>query len=473
MSMKQDPRSEREPDPDADPNELQFDRFARSAGASLRSEAPEDGMTALVRQGNRQKSRRLAIEIVAVVALLLGGITVLRRSDDNKPNFNTPPVSTPETTQPISPDDPRVGQWFLDYTGNPAGPASGEPVKFGVAMQVFAYRFALDSAVKYLNEQAGGVGGRPIVLDVCGQSLTECADRFAADPAVVAVLENLWAGSKVDAEFNDSIGVALAGRKPLHTTYSNSGTAGISYYPSFRETAVAMTLQAEKLTTPGAKVLVVAGTTAAPDISGFEDRDVVVVQAGSESLVDTIGRAHATDAAAVVLDAPPFAIAHVHVPNGGLLCDDLSKALDELGMGAAVITDTCEPHEGWYKLDTSFNETSPDLQSGALPITTKMHGVGTTTAGPATRDVREAGALLAVIRVINQLGGPAKASPDALDRAMRGFTGPVPVGAGQLDCTPSGKVAERVQPGSCVQFVDVHQFVDGRWIDQPPVDLRT
>ncbi len=133
----------------------------------------------------------------------------------------------------------------------------------------------------------------------------------------------------------------------------------------------------------------------------------------------------------------------------------------------------CEAHEGWYKLDTSFNETSPALQSGALSIITKMHGVGDTTAGPATRDVREQGALLAVVRVINQLGGPDKASPAALDRAMREFTGPVPAGAGQLDCTPTGKLAERVQPGSCVQFVDVHQFLGGIWIDQPPIDLRT
>ena len=470
MSMKHEPRSEWEADP-PDSDGSQFDRFARSAGASLRSEAPEDGMTALVRRGARQKTRRLAIELAVVGGLLLSGIAVLRHTDDNRSNVNTPPAPTTEST--LSPNDPRIGQWFLDYTGNPAGPAAGEPVKFGVAMQVFAYRFALDRAATYLNEQAGGVGGRPIELDVCQQPLTECADRFAADPAIVAVLENLWGGDKNVEAFNDSIGVALAGRKPLHTTYSNSGTAGIAYYPSFRETAVAMTLEAEKLTASGAKVLVVAGTTAAPDVSSLTDRDVVIVQAGSEPLVDSIRSAGATDAAAIVLDAPTFVISQVPGPSGALICDDLSKALNELGMHVPVIVDTCDPHEGWYKLDAGFNETSPNLQSGALPITTKMPGVGLTTAGPAIRDVREAGALLAVIRMINQLGGPANASPAALDRAMREFTGPVPVGAGALDCSPTGKVAERVQPGSCVRFVDVHQFVSGVWIDQPPIDLGT
>jgi hypothetical protein len=275
------------------------------------------------------------------------------------------------------------------------------------------------------------------------------------------------------AEFTESIGDALAGRKPLHTTLSSSGTKGVSYYPSYRETAVAMTLQAEKLTAPGAKVLVIAGAATSPDISGLVNRNVVVVNVGAEPLIDAIQRAGATDAAAVVLDAPPFVPGQAHVPNGGALCDDFSQALNDLGMRAAVIVDACNPHEGWYKLDESFNETSPSLESGALPITAKMHGLGDTTAGPATRDVRETGALLTLIRVINQLGGPAKANPTALDRALREFTGPVPVGAGQLDCTPTGKVAQRVQPGSCVQFVDVHQFVHGRWIDQPPIDLST
>jgi hypothetical protein len=100
-----------------------------------------------------------------------------------------------------------------------------------------------------------------------------------------------------------------------------------------------------------------------------------------------------------------------------------------------------------------------------------MPGLGDVPGTPAIRTPREVGALLAVIRVINQLGGPAKATPESLDKAMREFTGPVPLGAGPLDCTPTGKVAERVQPGSCVRFVDVHQFVHDQWIDQAPIDL--
>ena len=484
MSMKQEPRSEWEPDPDAEMVGLQFDRFARRAGASLRSEAPKNAMTAIVRQGNRQKNRRLATEIGVVAAVILSGVAVFTRSDGSRHSVNLGPdetIATPTSqvsvAAPIlSANDPRINQWFLDYTGNPVGAAAGDPVKFGVVMPSLVYEFALDSAAKYLNAQDGGVGGRPIVLDICKQTLTECADRFAADPALVAVLENQWGGN--------SIGDALAGRKPLHTTYAGSGTTGVGYYPTYIETVTAMALQAERHTAAGATVLVIDAVDkpgvrsgvpngfVTPDVSSSLDhRNVIVVHASwSKSLVDTIRDAGGTDAAAIVLATPPLDALAVH-PLGRLVCDELADALSDLGIHPAVIVSSCERHEGWYKLDVGYNETSPGLQSGALPITVKMPALGAVESAPVARGNREIGALLAVIRLINQLGGPSQANPTALDRAMREFTGPLPLGSGLLDCTPTGKVADRVQPGSCVRFVDVHQFVGGSWVDLPPVDL--
>lgn len=100
-----------------------------------------------------------------------------------------------------------------------------------------------------------------------------------------------------------------------------------------------------------------------------------------------------------------------------------------------------------------------------------MPPLGDAKESAASRGIREVGAFLAVIRLVNQLGGPSQASPARLDQAMRDFTGPLPLGAGPLDCTPSGKVAESVRPGSCVRFVDLHQFVHDTWIDLAPIDL--
>ena len=158
-------------------------------------------------------------------------------------------------------------------------------------------------------------------------------------------------------------------------------------------------------------------------------------------------------------------------PLSRLVCDDLSESLDELDIRPAVVGGDCEPAEGWYKFDVGFNETSPDLQSGALPMAVKTPVLGDTKATPGARGAREVGALLAVIRVINQIGGPSQATSAALEQAVREFTGPLPLGAGPLDCTPTGRNAERVQPGSCVRFVDVHQYLGGTWVDKPPIDL--
>ena len=468
-----------------DVDDSAFDAFARDAGASLRSTAPEDGFGAVVRQGNRQRTRRLAMEISVVVVLVVAGVVVFTRADSETHNVDTPPEPTTVTSVAPVPTSVEsaaaLQQWFVDYTGNPSGPATGAPVKFGVVMSEFSYHYQVDSAVKYLNEQAGGVGGRPIELDTCIESLNVCADRFAADPALVAVLENDWQGNKVTGAFSGSIGDALNGRKPLHTTYADTATSGVSYYPSYAESVWAMALQARRLTEPGAKVLVIAGTDLdrlSPDspqlTSGLEGRDVVLVYgSASQSLADTIRSAGATDAKAVVLAAPPFATAQTHMANGGLVCDELATAVTELKMQAAVVVDACEPHDGWYKVDASFNETSPGPESGALQIITAMPHLGNSLAGPSNRDVREAGALLAVIRMINQLGGPSAATPAALDQAMRDFTGPVPLGSGPLDCSSTGKLAERRRSGSCVRFVDVHQFVNNSWVDQQPIDLAS
>ena len=277
MSTMQSPRSEWEPDPNQ-PEMAKFESFARNAGASLRSAAPEDGMAAVQRQGIRQRNRRMALEIGVVVALAVVGVAVFTQPHGPQPNVNTPPADTV-----VSTTDPRLDQWFVDYTGNPPGPALGEPVKFGVVMPSFIYQYDLQAAARYLNEQAGGVGGRPIELDVCQLALAECADQFAADPAIIAVLENQWSG--------DSISAPLAGRKPLHTTYSGDGTEGVSYYPTYRETVNAMALQAEKLTTRGQRVLVIDAAVhpadiqdpslarfVTPDVSAMlTDRDVVTV----------------------------------------------------------------------------------------------------------------------------------------------------------------------------------------------------
>lgn len=247
-----------------------------------------------------------------------------------------------------------------------------------------------------------------------------------------------------------------------------------------------MALQAAKLTEPGARVLVLDAATdqatlqaasqkafITPDVTNsLAGREVVASRvSASESLDDTIRGLGATDVAAIVVATPPIDKYYTQPVSGGSVCDVLFDALVELDIRPAVIVDRCDPHEGWYQVDVGYEETAADLQSGALPISVNMAGLGEAKGVASSRSSREVGGLLAVIRIINEVGGPAAANPAALDQAMREFTGPLPLAAGPLDCTPTGKAAERVQPGSCVRYVDVHQFVHDTWVELEPIDL--
>ena len=90
-----------------------------------------------------------------------------------------------------------------------------------------------------------------------------------------------------------------------------------------------------------------------------------------------------TDVAAVVLAAPDFVQEQAQAPHGRVICDDFTTAINELRMKAIVIVATCDPHEGWYKVDVGLNETTPTLESGALAIDAKIKTFGRDERRPA------------------------------------------------------------------------------------------
>src|SRR5688572_24435660 len=84
---------------------------------------------------------------------------------------------------------------FTQYTGSTAGRATQAPIRVGFINSETGpgafpeYTVAMTDAVRLLNEQLGGVKGRPIELDLCHPDdpaqAEQCAQRFAADPAMV------------------------------------------------------------------------------------------------------------------------------------------------------------------------------------------------------------------------------------------------------------------------------------------------
>ena len=338
------------------------------------------------------------------------------------------------------------------------------------------FRLQLNSTTTFLNDEAGGIGGRPLELAYCNPKVTDCAEQFASDPSVVAALENAWG--------EDSIVPALRGRKPLHTTYARTGTSSVAYYPMLAETTTAMALEARSLTEPGRQIVVIdARETSSPegplvpstlpDVAAMlPDRLVTVVAASrSAHLVDSLRAAGAISPAAVIIAAAPVDELRVH-PQGRDGCVVLAEALRGLGAPSAVVTEGCPPIEGWYQVGAGYNETTPTLQSGALPILQRGAVFGGAKGVTRQSTVRDVGALLAVVRIVNQVGGPTRSTPDVPSAAMRAFTGPLPVAAGGLDCTNAHPTAHLRTPGSCVAFVDVHQFINGVWIDRSAIDLH-
>ena len=108
------------------------------------------------------------------------------------------PGVAPRASESKAPLTPATMSTLTQYTGTPAGRATGEPIRIGfVNSETGAgafpeYTIAMTDAVRLLNEQLGGIKGRPVELEKChpedAAQAEQCAQKFAADPAIVAVL---------------------------------------------------------------------------------------------------------------------------------------------------------------------------------------------------------------------------------------------------------------------------------------------
>ena len=124
------------------------------------------------------------------------------------------PASSPTPTSRRHTADPAL-EWALDYTGGPGGEATGEPIRLGIATNTSLFPQVgdgTDVAVEFVNEQLGGVDGRPIELVTCAAIAAEdgasCGAQFANDADVVlAMVGAMLAG-------NEEFYAAISGIKP-------------------------------------------------------------------------------------------------------------------------------------------------------------------------------------------------------------------------------------------------------------------
>ena len=210
----------------------EFSEMTLRVGGELRRPAPEDAVTLLKERRARQTRHRIMAAGGAVAVLLVAILGVVRLTRDPEQlaadESQSPPATTiattltaaattstgAATTTTVTALSPEI-QWALDYTGGMGGTASGEPVRIGVRTSGdVGARLGVDAAVALINDQLGGLGGRPVEVVECASigNEAECASQFATDDSIIAVI----GGDSPPAEFFGGMGTS----RPMLLTFA-------------------------------------------------------------------------------------------------------------------------------------------------------------------------------------------------------------------------------------------------------------
>jgi len=333
---------------------------------------------------------------------------------------------------------------FSAYVGGTAGAAdtSKSPITFGFINDEGGVpsfpegSVAADAAVKFLNEQLGGVGGHPVKLVTCLVASGEeqgqtCAQKFLNDKSLSGVLEvTLPVGAQA---FHQT----MAGKKPVIMTSANtpasasgknsfgisSGVFGTS--PGFVGYASGfLHAKTVSLLFPGDDP---TGQLAAKQISdGLKKAGIKVTQAGYKSQATdllapvTAAGATRTDATVALLPTPPSCIAGakafqqagVSKPILSLgLCigEPEKKALGDFAKWTYVFgnvnpSDTSDPDVAAYL--SALRQYAPEANTGGFAIHSFV-------------------GVLAMAKLANQ-AGPDALTPAKLAAAAKAYRGPVP-----------------------------------------------
>ena len=438
------------------------------------------------------------MSVMAVIALVAMGCAETDEGDDASPTTSagaqTTATTAPDTTDtgeaPTASDtaddgagdtDPAL-QWALDYTGGPGGEATGEPIKLGIATNTSLFPQVgdgTDVAVEFVNEQLGGVGGRPIELVTCAAVAAEdgagCGAQFANDDDIVlAIVGAMLAG-------NDEFYAAISGIKPGYGL-GPLGLADFTTTDSVSYTSAALgagmgggLFVAEDLQPEVAALVVTDDAAGRGALSLLEP---VLAERGVELVsvfVSPVATAPEIESAFRSAGADTVDAMLIGLFEQG--CIAAYDALRNLGVDAlerpvstttACWTPSFQEHvansgeeglfpNGWYFTNPlGYNLFEPDLESGIDTYRLASEQDGATDA---TTDVAAAGAfagILTMVRHLNEVDGDY--SFDTLTAQIRDFEGPAMLQAGPIDCD-----APPIFKGVCSTRVSAHRYIDGGW----------
>lgn len=387
-----------------------------------------------------------------------------------------PPAETGEPPAETGVAPPEAQPSVTDYAayvgGSGAADASLTPIKIGYINQEggpIEIGKTADNGVeigaKFINEQAGGIGGHPVEIVNCFIAQNEeegqqCGQQFANDPDIVAVVTGAVAiGS-------ESLHAALAGSKPVvvgvsvnafDTTAENTAILfGDSQYilaPYATFARDTLGVQSASLIYPEGAGLdnAAAGQSSAFEAAGIPI-EVVSYPANTTDLTIPLTAAKAQDADLVM-----------PVINPGD-CVKFQQAILDLGIDetkvlASPICLTPQTIEGlgdfpkWIYAIASkltFDVTDPgvpeyqEILTSQGPEAAKYIGDPWTNVG--------FGEILTIAKWINALG-PDNITTDGIVEQMLAFKGPLALGSPEIQC---GQYPDA--PGVCNDNTQFYQY---------------
>jgi branched-chain amino acid transport system substrate-binding protein len=301
-------------------------------------------------------------------------------------------------------------------------------------------------AVKYVNDQLGGIDGHPLVLSTCfitsaEEEGTTCAQKFLANKSISVV----------------DVGAVAIGIQSLYSTLGTSKPVitGVSVTPvdSTKPNAVILFGDVTHVLGPFGTYAsqVLHAKTAAlvyPDIAGITDGAAAIAAslkaagvkvksvAYDPNETDLIGPLTSAGASSADLVIP-------YTEAGG--CVDLAKGLKQLGITdakkilSAPLCLNSQVAQGlggdfpiWtYAIASSLYGDPTD--PGMPPYMKVTAQYGQTANAPDPWNIVSFGQMLTTVRFLNQLGYSG-ITPSAVLAKAKAFTGPVALGAPSLQC---------------------------------------
>ena len=347
---------------------------------------------------------------------------------------------------------PRVVIDYVAYTGAKPGKANPKlkPVVIGlVNLQGGAVQIgplwtpAIETAVKYANNELSGIGGHPIVLKKCfiknaPEEGTKCGQAMANDKRVSAVL---WGGVVIgNQEFYSALGkkpvVGGVLVHPIDEQYKpgfglfGSGTSVLGPYGTF------------------ARDVLKAKTAAVvyPTIPGIAENGVAIVAAMRKAGIATKQVSYdpnTTDLVGPITAAGGQSVDVFVLQDVASGCVNMAKALTQLGLNNKVLTNplcldprVAQGLGGDYPKWTWAIASSLafDLTDKGVPPFLKVfkkYGQAKITPDPWVPV--GFGQTLSLIKWLNKIGYN-KITPAAIVKQAKLFRGPVPLGAPTVKC---------------------------------------